>query len=175
MARQLSATDITDLESILKYHFDNPALLQEAVRAPQIEFPLGNRRLALLGEAVLEVALLTRWYITPGLGIGKFSYEHDKNLLDKSKDPSLLILNLPTEAAIDRLDFVTSDYNLDLKGTNAGLGPFIIRGLAQQLRPVTEGTMADTVMAILGAVNIDVGQDIRRVRPVMQALIIVPV
>lgn len=71
MARQLSETDITALESILNYHFNNPLLLQEAVRAPQLEFPLGNKRLASLGDAVLTVALLARWYDTPDSAIGK--------------------------------------------------------------------------------------------------------
>ena len=87
----------------------------------------------------------------------------------------MLITDLPTEDADARLDFVTSDNHLDGKGTDAALGPFIIRGLAQQSRPVAQVTMAETVRAILGAVYIDVGQAIGRVTPVMQALLIVPV
>lgn len=87
----------------------------------------------------------------------------------------MLIIHLPTEAANARIDFVISDNNLDRRGTDAALGPLIIRGLAQQSRPVAQETMADTVRAILGAVYIDVDQDIGCVTPVMRALIIVAV
>ena len=87
MARELSQTDIVNLESILNYHFNKQSLLQEAVRAPQLEFPLGNKRLALLGDAVLTVALLAHWYnSTPDSAIGKYHYQHDKDFLKKVED-----------------------------------------------------------------------------------------
>ena len=86
-----------------------------------------------------------------------------------------MIFDLVTAMALARLEFVASDSNLVLKGTNAGLGPFIIRDPGQQTGPVDEVTMARTVKAILGAVYIDVGQDIKRVEPVMRELGLVPV
>ena len=93
MARKLSQTDIINLESILNYHFDDPELLQKAVRAPQLEFPLGNKRLALLGDAVLAVALLAHWYnSTPDSAIGKYHYQHDKDFLKKIEN---FLRNLP--------------------------------------------------------------------------------
>jgi ribonuclease-3 len=58
------------IKNNLRYHFQDPALLQEALLAAgatenraEIEGPKqGNKRLALVGDAALRLAVLDKWF-----------------------------------------------------------------------------------------------------------------
>lgn len=74
MATQQTAEAMTSVQAIISYHFKDLSLLIEAFQASG---PLvrpdsgwlkseGNKRLALLGDAALRLALLEPWY--HGLG-----------------------------------------------------------------------------------------------------------
>ena len=61
---------VRGVEAIIDYHFAEPLILWEALQAtgnglssagPR-SFPDGNMRLALVGDAILKVALLEEWY-----------------------------------------------------------------------------------------------------------------
>ena len=82
MTALLKAPTVRKLQSKIGYTFKNPQYLWEAVQAPGSvlhadevlsagtdrhsaglqEFPNGNKRLALLGDTVLKLALLEDWY-----------------------------------------------------------------------------------------------------------------
>jgi dsRNA-specific ribonuclease len=54
-------------EHEIGYNFNSQALLEEALRAPGNTTPgdkslVGNKRLALVGDSVVAVMLLDRWY-----------------------------------------------------------------------------------------------------------------
>lgn len=63
-------TSISDLASKIKYHFTNKELLQEALltagndhscNAVEVGKP-ANKRLALLGDTVLRLAIVDHWW-----------------------------------------------------------------------------------------------------------------
>ena len=75
MTALLKAPTVLKLQSKLGYTFKNPHYLWEAVQAPGSilhpdevpsaglqNFPDGNKRLALLGDTILRLALLEDWY-----------------------------------------------------------------------------------------------------------------
>jgi ribonuclease-3 len=51
-----------ELESLIGYQFHDSSLMEEALEeaGPQTE---GNERLALLGDKILQLMLLHRWYM----------------------------------------------------------------------------------------------------------------
>jgi ribonuclease-3 len=51
-----------ELGTLIGYQFHDPSLMEEALEeaGPQTE---GNERLALLGDKVLQLMLLHRWYM----------------------------------------------------------------------------------------------------------------
>jgi hypothetical protein len=62
--------DIPTVERMINYHFNDPKLLDEALLAAgastarkDVNGPLeGNKTLALVGDAALQLALLDSWY-----------------------------------------------------------------------------------------------------------------
>ena len=70
MASTTMADMLYNVESKIGYHFIDPSILWEALQAAgsnvrQIgarRLPDGKKRLALLGDAVLKLALLAEWY-----------------------------------------------------------------------------------------------------------------
>ena len=61
---------VQGVEAIIDYHFIEPLILWEALQATgngissvgTRSFADGNKRLALVGDAILKVALLEEWY-----------------------------------------------------------------------------------------------------------------
>ena len=61
---------IAGLEAVIKYHFTTPLLAWEALQAPGANAgPLalrigigGNKRLAILGDTILQLVLVEEWY-----------------------------------------------------------------------------------------------------------------
>ena len=64
------ATKVQSVENIIGYRFNDPLVLWEALHAADSgadsagmrRFADGNKRLPMLGDAVLHVALLQDWY-----------------------------------------------------------------------------------------------------------------
>ena len=77
MAQINKAAMIKGVQTIFDYVFQDASVLWEALQAPGSisydadgrNFSNGNKRLALLGDAILKVGLLDEWYTTP-MGIG---------------------------------------------------------------------------------------------------------
>lgn len=72
MAANEMATKVEAVEAIIGYHFEDPPILWEALQAAGSgvqsagtrRFAEGNKRLAVLGDAILGVALMDDWYAT---------------------------------------------------------------------------------------------------------------
>jgi hypothetical protein len=54
----------SDVERIIRYHFTNPQLLAEAFEAAGVSelHKGGNKRLALVGDALIRLAILDGWF-----------------------------------------------------------------------------------------------------------------
>ncbi|KAJ6146214.1 hypothetical protein N7497_008196 [Penicillium chrysogenum] len=133
-----------ELESLIGYQFHDRSLLEEALEeaGPQTE---GNERLALLGDKVLSLMLLHRWYMegnTTEQGTNLLQiYAGNKHLISRAR-------------ALDFPKFVIQ--RLDIK------------------RSVPDHTLATTVKAILGAVWLDSEESIRNVKNSMERIGLYP-
>ena len=73
------------IECIIDYHFTNSGLLEEAMQAAGASDSKkiagsdreGNKRLALVGDAVLRLVILDEWY-PDGTNTGKIDLQHSK-------------------------------------------------------------------------------------------------
>ncbi|KAF1948111.1 ribonuclease III [Byssothecium circinans] len=137
------------VETILEYQFSNPNLLNEALLAAGASVsskdihgdPQGNKRLALLGDSVLQEAILEPWY-SSGESTEKGSNKV-KNLARNSK--------------------------LSKVAHESGLANYIAKNPCQ-LGDVPQETAASTVEAVVGAVYLDCGKDIATVKKVLKAI-----
>ena len=158
------------VEAIIGYTFNDPLILWEALQAAGSgtcsagtrRFADGNKRLAMLGDAILKLVLVKDWYDTLDIrGILPFL----STMVAPASDTGL-------ERASDIVGRVGSNANLDRVGRFHWLDDFICCNPAQAGH-ISLNTMATTVEAILGAVYIDGGID--RVSQVMQTLGLVPI
>ena len=85
--------DESYLQNIIKYHFSNPNLIHEALLAPGASLSesiegdtRGNKRLALLGDALISLDIADRWHETgastsadqpPHFGIPLIEFRHN--------------------------------------------------------------------------------------------------
>ncbi|KAL8664026.1 MAG: hypothetical protein Q9168_007990 [Polycauliona sp. 1 TL-2023] len=128
------ALAVQGVEAIVGYTFNDMDLVREAVSAAGAviaagtrRFPDGNKRLAILGDTVLQLALAEEWY------------DGDQ-----------------PRVAFDRIrQRIGSNHNLDSIGRGCNLHAFVILAGGQTV--VSPITMAATVEAILGAVYLDSG------------------
>ncbi|KAG7002085.1 IMP-specific 5'-nucleotidase 1 [Physcia stellaris] len=135
------------VQDIIAYQFNDLSLLTEALQAPgsPIRYagtraiPDGNKRLALLGDTVLELALLEHWYeggSPRGAGHSYTEIEGNNN----------------------RLAMVARQHGLEAYVNND----------PSRRGAVANSTLANTVEAILGAVYLDSNKDIDIVKAVMR-------
>ncbi|KAI4215355.1 MAG: hypothetical protein LQ351_002255 [Letrouitia transgressa] len=165
-----------DAESIIGYHFSDTFLLCEAFQAAgslmtldfrflgQRWFPEGNKRLAIIGDTVLQLALAEAWYEgseTRGIS------------LDSSFDTTVSAAHCSYTTA-ERFNCARQEVgcnkNLNIIGRQNGLDRLII--LAGGARQPSVGTMAATVEAIIGAVYLDSGMT--QAKGVIQTLGLLP-
>ena len=139
------------VQRIVGYKFKNHQLLWEAFQAPGLtdtaEFkslPDGNRRLALVGDAALKLALVREMYSK-----------------DVHRSPYISIspriikwLNLP-ENMNDICSRAVSNNNLVVLGKQLGLDAFVNKNPSHDM--VNPVTMAATVEALIGAVYLESG------------------
>ncbi|CAO1601421.1 hypothetical protein XANCAGTX0491_005084 [Xanthoria calcicola] len=124
---------VNGVESIIGYVFDDRFLLWEALQAagsPVVHaggrsFRNGNKRLAVLGDTVLQLALVEQWY----------AGEQARVAFDESRQR------------------IGSNDNLTIIGNQTGLNAFVNR--AGGMTVISPTTMAATVEAVLGAVYLD--------------------
>ncbi|KAJ5031714.1 ribonuclease III domain-containing protein [Bipolaris maydis] len=137
------------VETILKYHFSNRELLEEALLAAGASVSSknlqgdakGNKRLALLGDSVLQEAVLEPWY--------------------NSKES--------TEEGHNRVKCLCGNKRLKEIAQRSGISDCITKNPSQNGQ-VPQETAASTVEALVGAVYIDCGEDISRVHQVLEAI-----
>ncbi|KAL9033905.1 MAG: hypothetical protein Q9214_007289 [Letrouitia sp. 1 TL-2023] len=161
-----------DAENIINYHFRDPSLLDEAFQAAgslmtssgHRKFPDGNKRLAVVGDTVLQLALAETWY--EGSEIRGISLDYFLNTISSAARG----LHTAAERFNRTRQEVGSNQNLDIIGRQNGLDRLI--NLAAGARQPSAGTMAATVEAVIGAVYLDSGMT--QVKDVMQTLGLVP-
>ena len=169
MATNQMLCKIGGAEANIGYTFNDPLKLWEALQAAgsgnclagDRRFADGNKRLAMLGDAILKLVLVEDWYNSLFVrGIWPFL----TTTVAPASDTGL-------ERASDIVARVGSNANLDRVGRLRWLGDFIC-GNPAQAGYISPKTMSDTVEAILGAVYLDGG--IHKVSQVMQNLGLVP-
>ena len=143
------ALAVQGVQSVIGYTFADPYLVREAVSAagsivaagPR-RFPNGNKRLALLGDTILQFALAEDWYdgTEPR---GKRDHSNTVPAYDSHLSETC-----------DRIrKSVAGNQNLHSVGLANNLGGFV--NLACGGSTVAPATMAATVQAIIGAVYLD--------------------
>ena len=105
----------------------------------------GNKRLAILGDKILDLALADEWLKTGASKAGLTKIIQD----------------------------VASNKNLDRLGNQHGIDRFILKNPSQGIY-VPFKVMTATMEAILGAVWLDSGEDLEVVKRVMRRLGLVP-
>ncbi|EON64602.1 hypothetical protein W97_03835 [Coniosporium apollinis CBS 100218] len=159
---------IEGCQAVLGYDFNDSDLLWEALQAAGSPvfavgrrfLPDGNKRLAILGDAVLKLILIRDGYVhDESRGTGATIAALVEKLMC---DPGIMNRNVST---------VGSNTNLDSVGRRNGLNSFV-EGNPSQQGVVPPNTMAATVEAILGAVFLDSG--LESVAEVMETLGLVP-
>jgi ribonuclease-3 len=152
------------IESILDYRFAKPQLLEEALQAAGSAMSdtsltgdrYGNKRLALVGDAVIRLVILDSWYETGG-SIGKDCSPRVKTRLTSTGDGSKIVSDWGSNNELSRLTM------------ELGLAKYIVQNPSQRgnLSPTT---LAATIEAIMGAVWIDSGKNFNKVSHVIKTL-----
>ena len=95
MAEARKVEMIDGVQNIIAYTFRDASILWEALQAPGAvpygtqgrNFSNGNKRLALLGDAILKTVLLERWYATSDtIGENDHSESCDQHVADERRD-----------------------------------------------------------------------------------------
>ncbi|CAG8905856.1 unnamed protein product [Penicillium egyptiacum] len=135
-----SDAELEDFEKKIKYRFSNRALIREALQASSAVNEDGNKTLALIGDKLLDVVIVTS-------GRSKNKIRGD-------------ISNMIQQKA-------GNDY-LCKQGFALGIDKFIVKNPSQS--DVGKKVMAATMEAIVGAVFLDCNKQIAPCADVMTAL-----
>lgn len=162
-------TNLEAVQDIIGYQFTERLILWEAMQAAGSmvrsaggrEFVDGNKRLAVIGDTVLQLVLAEEWY-RGGTSRG---------ILHGAYTSARSVLMQAAEQFSQTLSQVASNANLDRIGRQRGLQRFV-NGNPSQRQVVSPITMAATMEAILGAVYLD--SNLGEVEEVMQTLGLVP-
>ncbi|KAG4427505.1 hypothetical protein IFR05_017012 [Cadophora sp. M221] len=147
---KLSNLQQRELQRKLGYVFVDSSILLEALQAAgngvsQIggrKITDGNKRLAMLGDSVLQLALLDDWFVGgDSRGTGSTS-----------------------------LRTIGNNHNLNKRGQAFGLRKFINKHRSVVNDLVPQRTMSATVEALIGAVFIDSNQSLKDVKIAMKGL-----
>lgn len=169
MAQIRKEAMINGVQNIIDYVFQDASVLWEALQAPGSfpyaaegrDFRNGNKRLALLGDAILKVSLLEEWYSTAT----NISLRLLRTRYPKDIQKVLIILS---GIGNELVATAGSNTNLAIKGRLRGLDGFVNNNPSQG-NTVSDRTVAQTVEAILGAVWLD-SKDLATVRHVMETM-----
>ncbi|TVY73475.1 hypothetical protein LSUE1_G007417 [Lachnellula suecica] len=120
---------VPQVEFILNYNFMKPDICWEALQGKGAGgFPHGNKRLALVGDVLLRLKHIRDWFPT-------------------SSSP---------EVGTNIASGLGTNAHLAMRGRQAGLDRFINPNPSQK-GAVNDGLVADTVEALIGAVEMDGG------------------
>ncbi|KAJ5875199.1 uncharacterized protein N7473_012546 [Penicillium subrubescens] len=133
-----------EFEKVIGHHFHDQGLVEEALEESGLA-SAGNERLALLGDKILDLMLLRRWY-------------HEGNTTEQGT------CQLQTYACNKQLTSMARA--LDLQR--------FIHQRPDLERSVPDSTLATTVEAILGAVWLDSDEDVQQVNEVMEKIRLYP-
>lgn len=161
-------TIVEAVETLIQYQFSHLALLWEALQcpsSPNSEHPNGNKRLAIIGDTVLQLGLAEDWFLGDGM-IGMKAASRHLTMKHVGWDSSVLIHAFLSGEWSQIRQSVTTNANLQRVGLELGLERFI--GVGNDASSASTRAVADTVKAILGAVYLDSG--IPQVKDVMDAL-----
>lgn len=166
-------TTIEAVETLIQYKFNHTALLWEALQCPSSPYakhPNGNKRLAIIGNTVLQLSLAEDWFLSDEtIGTRRSGTLSVRAYNDYSQ---VKLYRTLTQSILNSGDFdhlrqsVASNANLQRVGLELGLERFM--GRREDALPAGLRTMADTVAAILGAVYLDSG--VVQVKDVVGAL-----
>ena len=184
MTALLKASTVRKLQSKLGYTFKNPQYLWEAVQAPGSvshpdevpvpkterhsaelqKFPHGNKRLALLGDTILRLALLEDWY----------KGQESRGMAMSISNPEKNCVYTFAEKISRIIGNVGANPRLMTIGRSKGLDALINKNPSDKDYPVGGRTIADTIEAIIGAVYVDSNSNVKTVKEVMQTLGMTP-
>ncbi|PLB40228.1 putative RNAse III [Aspergillus candidus] len=128
-------------EEIISYRFTNPLLLQEALQLAGVFDQIGNKDLALLGDAVIHLIFVKE-------GLRRRATRGQINIVISTRS--------------------CNDY-LAQQGSSKGLAECVFANHCQG-NTVHRGPMASTVEAIIGAVFKDSDEKLATVKRVMETL-----
>lgn len=157
--------DTESFQNHLNYHFKNCSLLEEAflaagasVSRSDVEGPeKGNKRLALVGDAALRLAVIDEWY-KDNSEPGELSKSCGSNsCLHVSAAGQKRFLSVGTN---DKLRQIATKWEME---------KFIVENPLQEGEYPKE-TLAATVEAIIGAVWVDSDKDLATVQKVLNTL-----
>ncbi|KAJ5203429.1 hypothetical protein N7449_005508 [Penicillium cf. viridicatum] len=135
-----SDEELQVFEEKINYSFANNALLREALQVPNGSNGDGNKKIALIGDIILDLVIVTSGY-------------------DKNK----------TRGEISKISQQrVSNVNLAKQGFVHGIDRFIVKNRSQF--DIMPSVMATTMEAIVGAVYLDCKQQIQPCADVMTAL-----
>jgi ribonuclease-3 len=153
------------VEDILQYQFINCDLLSEALLAAGASVSnkgiqgnaKGNKRLALLGDSVLQEAVLEPWY-SSGESTGRCTR---LSICWKR-------LTLPEEGS-NKVKKLCRNKKLSQVAQESGLVKYIENNPCQKGQ-ISQETAASTVEALVGAVFLDCGKNMTTVKEVLKAI-----
>lgn len=158
-----------DLERRLGHIFENPNLMWEALQAAgngvvQIgdrKIDDGNKKLAMLGDTILKLAILRDWFVS--------GEPRSKPTISTLLSSLHLHLTIKPEAGHNFQSHVGSNRHLDKCGRAAGLERYVNKNRSTK-GFVPKSTMSAAVEALIGAVFIDSGESLHAVKVAIKGL-----
>ena len=148
-----------EFEKIVGHHFLDRNLMEEALEETGLA-SAGNKRLALLGDKILALMLLRRWY-------------HEGNTTGMLNPSIMGIKLIYTEQGTSLLQTYACNKQLTSMARVSDLQRFIHQRPDLE-RSIPDSTLATTVEAIIGAVWLDSDESVQQVNKAMEKLGLYP-
>ena len=148
-----------EFKKVVGHHFLHRGLMEEALEETGLA-SAGNERLALLGDKILALMLLRRWY-------------HEGNTTGMPTPSIMGIRLIYTEQGTSLLQTYACNKQLASMARDLDLQRFIHQRPDLE-RSVPDSTLASTVEAILGAVWLDSDENVQQVNEVMEKIGLYP-
>ena len=148
-----------EFEKVVGHHFLDRNLTEEALEETGLA-SAGNERLALLGDKILALTLLRRWY-------------HEGNTTGMLNPSIMGIKLIYTEQGTSLLQTYACNKQLTSMARVSDLQRFIHQRPDLE-RSIPDSTLATTVEAIIGAVWLDSDESVQQVNKAMEKLGLYP-
>ena len=136
------------------YHVTGGNLLRQALDATV------NKRLALLGDAILKPALLDEWWSTGSSTSTELRMHRE----------TMLLTDAHPEQGNDILKDVACNANLQRVARQAGVGAYITVNPSQRGEAPSDGVLSHTMEAILGVIWLDSDHDFQAVKAAIESM-----